>query len=107
MSGNKALWGLAGIVLASPASRFVAEQLAHQPTLCPLLRFTGIPCPSCGGTRASFLLLSGDPVAAFRMNAGLTVFVLGLGLLTCLGIVRPSELLGVANAPKAVAECSQ
>jgi hypothetical protein len=84
----------------------MAEQLAHQPTLCPLLRFTGVPCPSCGGTRAGLLLLAGDPVAAFRMNAGLTVFALALGVLTCVGIVRPSELLGVANAPEGVAECS-
>ena len=38
------------------------------------------------------------------MNAGLTAFALGLGVLTCLGIVRPSQLLGVANAPSGVAE---
>ena len=82
----------------------MAEQLAHQPSLCPLLRITGVPCPSCGGTRASLLLLSGDPVGAFRLNAGLTAFALGLGVLACLGIVRPSELLGVANAPSGVAE---
>ena len=103
-SSNKALLGLAGIALASPATRYLAEQLAHQPSLCPLLRITGVPCPSCGGTRASLLLLSGDPIGAFRLNAGLTAFALGLGVLTCLGIVRPSQLVGVAIAPSGVAE---
>ena len=98
------MWGLAGLALASPIMRWVAEQLAHQPSLCPLQRLTGIPCPSCGGTRASLMLLSGDPLAAFHLNAGVTAFALGVGALMCAGIVRPSRLLGVANAPNGVAE---
>ena len=30
-------------------------------TLCPLKRFAGIPCPTCGTTRAFVLLLGGQP----------------------------------------------
>ena len=37
-------------------------------TLCPLKRLTGIPCPSCGTTRACLLLLNGHPRAAFAMQ---------------------------------------
>jgi len=28
---------------------------------CPILALTGLPCPTCGGTRAVHLLLDGDP----------------------------------------------
>ena len=34
--------------------------------LCPLKRFTGIPCPTCGSTRAVVCVLKGDFVGAFR-----------------------------------------
>ena len=84
-------------MLTSPATRWVAEQLNHQPSLCPLYRITGVACPSCGGTRAGLFLLSGDPVAAVKANAGVTMFLLVMALLTVGGQVRPAELLGVAK----------
>ena len=90
-------WLFAGVVLASPVTRFVAEQLNHQPSLCPLLRVTGVACPSCGGTRASLFLLSGDPVSAMKANVGVTIFLLVVAGLTAGGLIRPSELLGVAK----------
>ena len=37
-------------------------------TLCPLKRLTGVPCPTCGSTRAVVLLLRGDAVGAFVMQ---------------------------------------
>ena len=36
--------------------------------ICPLKRFTGIPCLTCGSTRAAFLALSGDFRGAFLMQ---------------------------------------
>ena len=93
-----------GVVLASPASRWVAERLNHQPSLCPLFRVTGIACPSCGGTRAGLFLVSGDPLAAVKANAGVTVFLLVLGVLTAVGFIRPTELLGVAKPYEVVAD---
>lgn len=34
-------------------------------TLCPLRRYTGIPCFTCGSTRAILALVSGDITTAF------------------------------------------
>ena len=45
-------------------------------TLCPIAAITGLPCPSCGLTRASFSLLQGDFHQAFDFHP--LVFVLPL-----------------------------
>lgn len=37
-------------------------------TLCPLKRFAGIPCPSCGATRACLALLRGDLRSALAIQ---------------------------------------
>ena len=97
MKAKTALLSGAGVVLASPATRWLADQLNHQPSLCPLFRVTGVACPSCGGTRAGLFLLSGDPLAAVKANAGVTVFLLVVAGLTAGGLIRPAELLGVAK----------
>jgi uncharacterized membrane protein len=36
---------------------------------CPLKAMTGIDCPLCGATRATFALLRGDVAAALDLNA--------------------------------------
>ena len=104
MRAKHALLSCAGVALGSPATRWVADQLNHQPSLCPLLRVTGVACPSCGGTRAGLFLLSGDPVAAVKANAGVTLFLLGVAVLTAGGLIRPAELLGVAKPYELVAD---
>ena len=104
MRAKHALLSCVGVALASPATRWVADQLNHQPSLCPLLRVTGVACPSCGGTRAGLFLLSGDPVAAVKANAGVTLFLLGVAVLTAGGLIRPAELLGVAKPYELVAD---
>ena len=98
MRPKTALLSCAGVVLASPATRWVADQLNHQSSLCPLFRVTGVACPSCGGTRAGLFLLSGDPLAAVKTNAGVTVFLLVIAVLTAGGLIRPAQLLGVAKS---------
>jgi len=35
---------------------------------CLFKRFTGVPCPTCGSTRAIFALLHGHPVQAWLFN---------------------------------------
>ena len=98
------LLGLAGVVLASPATQRLAKYLDHQPSLCPLQRFTGIACPSCGGTRAGLYVLSGDLVSAIKLNAGVTIFLLVVGALVATGYVVPAQVLGVANPYERVAD---
>ena len=97
MKAKTALLACAAAVIFSPGTRWVADQLNHQPSLCPLLRVTGVACPSCGGTRAGLFLLSGDPLAAVKANAGVTLFLLVIAALTAGGLIRPAELLGVAK----------
>lgn len=44
------------------------------PGICIFKNITGIPCPSCGATRAVTLLLHGDVAASLLMNpVGITV----------------------------------
>lgn len=50
------------------------------PVLCPVRRFTGVPCPGCGLTRTFVHALHGDVAAAFRAHAfGLLVVGLFVG----------------------------
>lgn len=48
--------------------------------LCPLRELTGIPCPTCFGTRALVAAVTGHLVLALRFNP--LVAVAGVGLLT-------------------------
>lgn len=46
---------------------------------CPLLKHTGVACPTCGGTRAGLALGRLDPVAAWMENPLIAVGLLVLG----------------------------
>lgn len=89
---------------ASPATRWVAIMLEHQPSLCPLQAIAGVGCPSCGGTRAAMHLLAGDPLTALSFNAGATVFLIALAALVLAGTLKPTEMLGVANGDRLMAD---
>ncbi|MET9625809.1 MULTISPECIES: DUF2752 domain-containing protein [unclassified Streptomyces] len=52
----------------------------HYP-VCPLLRFTGILCPGCGGLRSAHAFVHGDLGAALGANA---LAVVGYGLFAVL-----------------------
>lgn len=57
---------------------------------CPLRSLTGWECPLCGATRMGSALLHGDLASAFADNP---VVLLGLVLLTALGLVWSVEVL--------------
>ncbi len=54
----------------------------HRLPLCPLHELTGLWCPFCGSTRASYALLHGQLNTALHDNA---LFVAALPLLVVLG----------------------
>ena len=60
------LWGAAaaGALLLWPSLPRLAGLLPG----CPFRRLTGLPCLSCGTTRAALALLGGDLTAAFHFN---------------------------------------
>jgi hypothetical protein len=98
---TKIEWGLAGLVLSSPLALRFAQFLEHQPSLCPLQRFAGMPCPSCGGTRAAFYLWGADPVQALKSNAGVTLTILALAGLAAAGKLEISGVLWPAGGREA------
>lgn len=66
------------LVLALPALH------DHAPTLCLFRAVTGVPCPTCGSTRATLALASGQLSLAFRYNP----------LISAAWLLLPAALLG-------------
>lgn len=65
--------GTVGLSLLVLGSAFAAARTQplwgpHVRLLCPLLELTGIPCPTCGGTRALLALAAADLPAALAWN---------------------------------------
>ncbi|MDQ2838690.1 MAG: DUF2752 domain-containing protein [Actinomycetota bacterium] len=73
ITGALAALGAAGLYLVNPNT-------THVP-LCPLHAMTGLWCPLCGATRATYALLHGDLATALHDNA---LYVLLLPLLAVL-----------------------
>jgi len=48
---------------------------------CPVLQALGIPCPGCGLTRATLLLLRGDVRTSLTYHAFAPVFLLGFSII--------------------------
>ncbi|MFI2736359.1 DUF2752 domain-containing protein [Streptomyces sp. NPDC018711] len=68
---------LAGVVAAFTYVGAVdPNEPGHYP-VCPLLRFTGIYCPGCGGLRSAHAVAHGDLQAALGANA---LAVVGYGI---------------------------
>jgi len=71
------LWvSLALACVAILALGQVSSQFEIPVPLCPLKHITGIPCPTCGGTRALRALGHGAVVAALRWNPLVTIAAL-------------------------------
>lgn len=70
---------------------------------CPWKSCTGLPCASCGGTRAVVLLFSGHGWEALRMNPGVVAALVAGGVLNLYAAVvlffriepwRPGPVVG-------------
>ncbi|MVO87046.1 DUF2752 domain-containing protein [Streptomyces sp. p1417] len=76
-------------VLGSVAAAFAyvaavdPNEPGHYPT-CPLLYYTGLYCPGCGGLRSAHAFAHGDLTAALGANA---VAVVGYGVLAAVWVL--------------------
>ncbi len=87
------LWlsvSLAGMALLALGQ--VSSQFEIPVPLCPLKHITGIPCPTCGGTRALRALGQGAVLAALRWNPLVTIAA--LVLIPCLVYAAVVTLFG-------------
>ncbi len=57
-------YGMAGVVLA--LYTVATNRIFH--AFCPMVIFAGLPCPGCGMSRATFLLMTGRWGSAWQMN---------------------------------------
>ena len=57
---------------------------------CPIRAITGIPCPGCGLTRATFDLFRGDVYSSIKTHAFAPFFVFAFALLIAV-LVLPKE----------------
>ncbi|MET9139880.1 DUF2752 domain-containing protein [Streptomyces parvulus] len=62
----------------------------HYP-VCPLLRFTGVLCPGCGGLRSAHAFVHGDMAAALHANALAVLGYLGLAVLWTVWVIRAAR----------------
>ena len=70
---------------------------------CPFFRLTGIPCPGCGLSRASILLLRGEVAESFRFHAFGPIFLFAIFALF-LSVVLPKSMVQPAIARAELAE---
>ncbi len=72
------LWG--GAALACAAAAPFAHALAAEAPVCAFRSLTGVPCPTCGGTRALLALSRLDVGAALAWNPLVTIAALVFAL---------------------------
>jgi hypothetical protein len=81
-------WGAVALLClaAAPLAPLAAPLVEGEVLSCPLKVATGLPCPTCGGTRATLALAMLSPRAALAANPGVTLawLVLVLGGLAAL-----------------------
>ncbi|MEU6924018.1 DUF2752 domain-containing protein [Streptomyces sp. NPDC046631] len=77
------------------------NQPGHYP-LCPLLRFTGIYCPGCGGLRSAHAVAHGDIAAALGSNALAVVGYAAFAVLWTVWTVRAARGRPMSIAAKPV-----
>ncbi|MFE6662164.1 DUF2752 domain-containing protein [Streptomyces sp. NPDC057697] len=77
------------------------NQPGHYP-VCPLLRFTGLYCPGCGGLRSAHAVAHGDIAAALGSNALAVAGYAAFAVLWTLWTVRAARGRPMSIAAKPV-----
>ncbi|MFC8568178.1 DUF2752 domain-containing protein [Streptomyces sp. NPDC057245] len=62
----------------------------HYP-VCPLLQFTGVYCPGCGGLRSAHAFVHGDLPAALHANAPAVLGYLAFAVLWTVWVIRAAR----------------
>jgi hypothetical protein len=75
---HELIWSV--VLLVSGVMGAIWLRLQLPVPLCPLRTLTGIPCLTCGGTRAARHLLQGEFGAAFLQSPLVTAMILLAGL---------------------------
>ncbi|MEV2214382.1 DUF2752 domain-containing protein [Streptomyces sp. NPDC050997] len=80
-------------ILAAVAGAFAyvgtvdPNQPGHYP-VCPLLRYTGLYCPGCGGLRSAHAVVHGDFLSALHDNAAAVMGYLGFAAMWTVWVVH-------------------
>ncbi|MGV9285875.1 DUF2752 domain-containing protein [Streptomyces sp. NPDC003719] len=83
-------------VLAAVAGAFAyvgsvdPNEPGHYPA-CPLLRFTGVYCPGCGGLRSAHAFVHGDVLTALHANAPAVLGYAAFVVLWTVWVVRAAR----------------
>ncbi|WP_432084391.1 DUF2752 domain-containing protein [Streptomyces sp. WAC 04229] len=94
--GRAARLAVPAAVLAAVAGAFAyvgavdPNEPGHYP-VCPLLRFTGVLCPGCGGLRSAHAFVHGDLPAALQANATAVLGYLGFVVLWTVWVIRAAR----------------
>ena len=79
------IWG--SILAASALIAAIWLKLGLPTPLCPLHALSGIPCPTCGATRAVAALIQGEIARAIILNPLMMALLLGAALYVCYAAV--------------------
>lgn len=95
-----AIFGAIGLLGTAAVGVFHLDRLPF--SVCFLKALTGIPCPTCGSTRAVGCLAHGDLPGAFGMNPLATLAFLALvpWAMADLALLTRGRALGVSASPR-------
>lgn len=83
-------------ILAAVAGAFAyvgavdPNEPGHYP-VCPLLQYTGVYCPGCGGLRSAHAFVHGDLQTALHANAMAVLAYVGFAVLWTVWVVRAAR----------------
>lgn len=95
-------WALGIVVIWLAVVAFytaLARSVEHVPSLCVFRTVTGLPCPTCGTTRATFAFARGDVLAGVLYNP-FVVTAVTIGLIFCVVQWMFGKRIEIAMSPR-------
>jgi hypothetical protein len=91
---HETLWASVALALGVLSAAWV-RLVEFPPVLCPFHVVTGLPCPTCGSTRAVFAFVAGHPFDAIRYNP-----IVGAGLCLAGPYLAYAALVSLCRLPR-------